>query len=305
MKAKFIIFIVGFILTYNLAFADTIYFKSGKEIKGRVLKKTENCLIVDVLGKPLTFSLNEIDHIKEEKLSSNASENKRQFYSLYEVSIWLMYYYQKPDSSELLPALQFLLTFNDKDFWQLEESGLRAGPTIHFFATVFRNNKEQLGNLKTLLKESRDFQKVILNKIIFRAENYKVIEPVDAESFDLLWAEFFATGKKEPILKLINVLGWKLLNDEPGKFADLYILAWSLSANMAQHPLVRQICEEELKNREGITRQRLYEILTCSQDELNKKYMKEQIKITRKYNKKHKLFDIWEYAGKWVVRSWF
>lgn len=250
MKAKFIIFIVSFILISNPAFADTIYLKSGTKIDGWISDITDTHVKIEAAGIPLVYSLDTVDGIDVRESSpyiNKLNNRERQFSSAYEVSMWLTYYYLNTDSKRLLPAIEVLL--KDRINW---EPAQRANPIIHFFATALREDKYELDKFRTLLDKSDYFQRAILNKIIYEAENPKVVEPVGAESFDLLWAEFLATGKPKPVLKLINALNWKVSDDDPYKYADLTVLVWSLSANAEQHSRVKHICEQELKKRWGL-----------------------------------------------------
>jgi tetratricopeptide (TPR) repeat protein len=255
-KVGIIILILTLILISNFAFTENVYFKSDKEIDSRTAELT-------------------------------TSEEKRQFSSMYEVNGWMTHYYQNPNNSKrLIPALEFLLREED---WELQEPAKRANPIIHFFATAFQEDKDKLDKLRVVLDKSDRFQKKILNRIIYETENYRVIEPVDAESFDLVWAEFFATGKVSPILRLINVLEWEIDNDDLDRYADLTVLTRSLSSNIEQHLRVRLICEQELENRSGLAKQRLYGVFNYPSEEAWRKHLKVMKKIADR-NKNENIF---------------
>lgn len=286
MNVKFFILIVSFVLASNFAFADTIYLKSGDEINGCILEVADKNVRIDTNGISLVFSYDTVDTISVQETSPYINKlltsiQGRQFSSVWEVSLWITYYYLNPDSKRLLPALKVLL--EDKRFWELEQS---ANPIIHFFATALREDKGEFDKLKTLLNESDYFQRGILNKIIYEAENPKDIKADGAESFDLLWAEFFASGKPEPVIKLIKSLNWRVSDEDLLKFADLSVLVWSLSANANQHSKVRHICERELKWKWGLARKRLYQVLNIPPGELKARYTLEaMIKADRLRNK--------------------
>ena len=278
MNTKLLILIVSFILISNFAFADSVYLKSGREIDGWILEITDEYVKIDAGGIPLVFFFDTIDGINVEEYSPYITklvmtEEGKQFSSVYEVSMWITYYYLNPDSKRLLPALEVAL--RNRTLWEPEQ---RANPIIHFFATAFREDKEEIDKLRTLLNESDYFQRTILNKIIYEAVNPKDIKADGAESFDLLWAEFFATGKSEPVLKLIKSLNWRVGYDDLLKFGDLSVLVWSLSANAEQHSRVKRICEQELKKRWwGLVRKRLYQALNTPSGELYARYTFETI----------------------------
>lgn len=291
MKVKIIIFIMSFFLVSNCIFAeDSIYLKSGTKIDGWILDITDTHVKIEAAGIPLVYSLDTVDGIDVRESSpyvNKLNNRERQFSSAHEVAMWLTYYYLNTDSKRLLPAIEVLL--KDRANW---ESAQRANPIIHFFATALREDKYELDKFRTLLDKSDYFQSAILKRIIYEAENPRDIKPIGVEAFDLLWAEFLATGKPEPVLKLINSLNWKVADDDPYKYADLAVLVWSLSANARQHSRVKHICEEELKKRWGISRKRLYEALNTSPGEIRAKYAVETAIRADRYRNKRKCKDI-------------
>lgn len=85
--------------------------------------------------------------------------------------------------------------------------------------------------------------------------------PVESgERQDMLWAYFFATGKPEPVRKIVSTLEYhkyagalkaykdssKTEEDKRRAYLDAVFQAaiWSLESNMRQHPRVREICEK-------------------------------------------------------------
>lgn len=212
------------------------------------------------------------------------SSGNVQFSSTLEVMDFVMHYYQDPDIKKLLLALKFML--NERRFWDQPQAG--ANSFMHFVATALQEEKDQLNNLKMLIKGSDDIQSAILNRIIYETENYKIVYPTDAASFDLIWAEFFATGKADPVLRLIDVLEWRIDKDDPFSYADLSVVIWSLSSNIEQHSRVKEICEGELKNRRGLAKERLHKALSYPAKEIWENYIKELNKIADRYKKKHK-----------------
>lgn len=73
---------------------------------------------------------------------------------------------------------------------------------------------------------------------------------------DHLWSVFFATGKPEPVLKIIATLA--LMGDEmPSKHVIGQSAQWSLAANARTHPRVRKIMETALEAMSGSLKKRL------------------------------------------------
>jgi len=287
MRVKIITSIVILVLTSNFAFAeDSVYLKSNRKIDGWILDITDTHVKIETAETTLVFSLDTVGYINIKDSSPYITKlvianKERQFSSAYEVAMWITFYYFNTDSKRLLPAIEVLL--KDKTYWEPVQ---KANPIIHFFATALREDKYELDKFRTLLNKSDYFQSTILKRIIYEAENPRDIKPVDAEAFDLIWAEFLATGKPEPVLKLINSLNWKVADDDPYKYADLAVLVWSLSANAEQHSRVKHICEQELKKRWGISKKRLYEALNTSSGEIKAKYTLETVIRADRYRNK-------------------
>lgn len=85
----------------------------------------------------------------------------------------------------------------------------------------------------------------------------------NASQLDMLWATFLATGDSVPVKRIISTL--HLLKDGHG--LDIAIggaAQWSIGSNAIQHRRVYDICQEELKNTSGETRNILQEIVSKS-----------------------------------------
>lgn len=65
---KIVFFCICLILFVSSAFADTITLKSGKQVEGKILEKTAESVKIDFQGVELTYFLDEIDSINEEKI---------------------------------------------------------------------------------------------------------------------------------------------------------------------------------------------------------------------------------------------
>jgi len=288
MKIKFIIFIAVFILASNLAFAeDSIYLKSEQKIDGWISDITDTHVKIEAGGMTLVYCLDDVSGIAVKESSPYINKlinnRERQFSSVHEISMWITYYYLNADSKRLLSAIEVLL--KDRTNWEPVQ---RVNPIIHFFATALREDKYEFDKFRSLADKGDYFQKAILKRIISEVENPRDITPFDAESFDLLWAEFFATGKSEPVLKLINSLDLKAADNDLYRYGDLGVLVWSLSANAVQHSRVKHICEEELKKRRGISRKRLYEALNTPPVEIRAKYTLGTVIRAERYRNKNR-----------------
>ena len=82
---KVFILALSLLLVSSMVFAETIILKSGKTVEGKIIERTDKYIKIDFYGVPLTYWLDDIDHIEgEEKLISpnieplSASEEKRQ-----------------------------------------------------------------------------------------------------------------------------------------------------------------------------------------------------------------------------------
>ncbi len=63
----FSIYIILFLLIMNLplVFAETIVLKSGKQIEGKIIEKTDQYLKIEIEGIPVTYWLDEIERVDE------------------------------------------------------------------------------------------------------------------------------------------------------------------------------------------------------------------------------------------------
>ena len=89
-------------------------------------------------------------------------------------------------------------------------------------------------------------------------EGGQVSLPNSPKDLDNLWAEFLATGKEEPVKKIIGVLSY------PDKGENIVLIGaaeWSLAANAKQHKEVREIIEKESRSATGELKNKLDNIL--------------------------------------------
>ncbi|MFA5007879.1 MAG: tetratricopeptide repeat protein [Candidatus Omnitrophota bacterium] len=71
-KISFILLLL-FSTIFLSAFAETIVFKSGKTIEGKIIEKTDKSIKVDIEGIPITYYFNDIEVIDGKKISISFS----------------------------------------------------------------------------------------------------------------------------------------------------------------------------------------------------------------------------------------
>ncbi|MCX5681311.1 MAG: DUF2059 domain-containing protein [Candidatus Omnitrophica bacterium] len=71
---KIILVLAVFFLMSSLCSAETVYLKSGKAIKGKVVERAEGQVTIDANGMMLTYDEAEIDHIEGAPASSTSQE---------------------------------------------------------------------------------------------------------------------------------------------------------------------------------------------------------------------------------------
>jgi len=204
------------------------------------------------------------------------------FSSQKEAGEWMMKYYISPTPIKAISALQ--------EFVQVDPVWLNENISIlSFFKTIYEDNpfllknvdkqfssfsKEDqkkfliissiIGDTQFLLKDisslPNDLSDYLLEIADFRIPKVKD-EIISAVQLDILWSEFLATGKYEPIRKIVSSLALykhkgtldKIKSGEIKKVtedikAKAYLEAtyqsaiWSLKSNMKQMPLVLKYC---------------------------------------------------------------
>jgi hypothetical protein len=259
-------------LTTAFVYAETIILKSGKTVEGTITEETSDSIKCDVgEGIIVTYYKDEIERrekTKERKREALSAPQKTEkevestnLKTMDDTGKWVAFYYQHKDINNFIPAIKIVL--EEKGIY---EDNDHANPVIHFFATVLKNNKTLLPQIKDLSKEYSDNAQEMLLKIIKEAENFKSPVPKDPKDLDCLWSEFFATGSPEPIKKIISVitytendidlssLVWAKM-DITSKPMALKLLqsaaGWSLNSNAQQHKKVHEIIEIESRNTEN------------------------------------------------------
>jgi len=198
-------------------------------------------------------------------------EEQKTFNSTVDVSRWMGLYYLNPDTNDIIPAIKFLL--NEK---QIIEDFVHNGAIIHFFASALQADKSTINDVKSLQKQTSGSQHVFLTRIINQAENFNSPTPKDSNDLDLLWSEFMAAGKAEPVKKIIKVLVytsddidlsslvWKELKVKSKELALAALkdsAEWSLASNAKYHKRVYEIIQKESISSQGKLKEKLKEIL--------------------------------------------
>jgi hypothetical protein len=114
------------------------------------------------------------------------------------------------------------------------ESSLKQGD--------FQNEKEQIQNA--------------IEKGIPNGFNPLTRPVIDGGDLDFLWMEFMATGKEEPVVRIIETLK-DYDSRNQGAFIVARVAEWSLNSFCREHEKVMTICKKRISQLKGITKERL------------------------------------------------
>ncbi|MBF0490748.1 MAG: hypothetical protein HQL15_09085 [Candidatus Omnitrophica bacterium] len=164
------------------------------------------------------------------------------------------FYYQNPQPEKMVAVLKVLVTVDE-----LTQDSAHFPMIAHIFATAAYSNKA-LKDQMIMLKDSLSGgATTILENIIKEADNLESPKADSVEHVNLLWAEFFATGKPEPVKKVIAALGTAVSGADNNKLVG--IIQWSLSSNVKQHKIVYQIVKDESVHATGVLKDVLEKML--------------------------------------------
>ena len=159
-------------------------------------------------------------------------------FSLGEMDNLLGHYYKNPQPERLIKFIKLHLTI--EYFVNIDRA---FKPFTYFVAAVASDNEDFFNSLKSLKEELTDAQQPALEEIIKMVEGFKFLSPDSPEELDYLWAQFSATGSKEPIKKIISVL------NSQATTPDDHLLSataeWSLRAMAREHKEAYEIIQEE------------------------------------------------------------
>jgi len=159
-------------------------------------------------------------------------------FSLEEIDGLVGHYYKNPQPKRLIKFIKLHLTI--EYFVNIDRS---FKPFTYFTAAVASDNEDFFNGLKSMKEELTDTQQPALEEIIKMAEEFEFLSPDSPKDLDYLWAQFSATGSKEPIKKIISVL------NRQATTPDDHLLSataeWSLRAMAGEHKEAYEIIQEE------------------------------------------------------------
>jgi hypothetical protein len=194
------------------------------------------------------------------------------FATVMAVSDWMSSYYQHPEPNRLPDAVAALYAAgalreppkvmamsaffagvieNDADALPLLARAMANAPAEQqsFIALAVSLSgreewRQELSNLQDKLPGAR---KKIEELLAAPTSMHPLQIPLDrsAAVLDMQWAYFMATGKAEPVLRLVSALPGMLEETDIRRIGNGYAAKWSLASNAWQHPKVMEICRRE------------------------------------------------------------
>ncbi len=86
---------------------------------------------------------------------------------------------------------------------------------------------------------------------------------------DIYWSAFFASGRPDYVVRVIDHLAYLRDRDDPRLFLTGASAKWSLASNALAHPLVRKTMEAEIAKRKGFMRRQLQQALKMTPDAIH------------------------------------
>lgn len=219
--------------------------------------------------------------------TTSYSQNNK-FKNLDQYSHWVMNYFQKPDTANTYSAFQYGI--NHKELASTEGKNIMFA----FFGALFRKDSTLINKFYTKIKDNQHahvhnafvgslwmantaYSNAILKEYIasehgkkFKSDSLEFTIPFDIYNdpitepahIDYIWADFFATGNTDNILRIISALRTDSMNSDAAK--------WSLINN-------------------GIQFKEVYEILDYQSKEVSDQYLKKKLlQILAEINKEMK-----------------
>ena len=146
---------------------------------------------------PGTIPKKQTDKTQNRTTETITDNPSRQF----KVDERITYYYRDPRPNELMPLLESVL--NEKDAISNSKT---VKPLVHFFATAVQKDLNKVKDLKTLQQNYSGVAGRLVQTIIEETRNYCPIDLKSPEDLELLWSEYMASGNKEIIERLIQVV---------------------------------------------------------------------------------------------------
>ncbi len=192
-------------------------------------------------------------NVEEVLMYKKEDKEARGFASLNDFGSFMTFYYQKKDSSLVIPALEYLL---QQEAFLRDRSHLK--PVQHFFAALGHGSLALLAEIKLLQPKYEGNAAAALAEIIQDSIDFVSPEPLTAKDLDYLWSEFMATGDDAPVKKIISVLS---LDAQGEMQLTVGAAEWSLGANGAQHQKVYDAIKAESTGATGLAKERLSRIM--------------------------------------------
>jgi len=192
---------------------------------------TQWCVPLDAAEGTITFKVvvklnGQSPQIKDHPVHIESIETAaaKSFMNQNELGLWMTSYHQQPEPGRLLAAVRLVAADHDENPNGLEflkaAFGHDAGTSRGFGPSIAKMDKLSEMVALTLLKQagvSLDHPPALLpadNDFLTNAA--KLPDPYDMKpgsklwmNLDLLWSDFIATGKKEPIVAITRSLVWK------------------------------------------------------------------------------------------------
>lgn len=203
-----------------------------------------------------------------------AAQAEGRFRSWEEFNEWFTYYYMHPAPERIPDGIRY---YCDSSMFEKANTHM---PMAAFYTALLKEDNDLMRSVcKSITADGSDNSKVFLLNVLWlanTAESRKLMDAAKSEwksdemrdlivriekqkpdnilsapvkdpaRLDMLWGTFLATGKAEPVKKIISVLHLA----EDGHDMELILgsaAKWSLTSNARQHKRVSEICEEEAK----------------------------------------------------------
>lgn len=219
------------------------------------------------------------------------------FQSQEDISKWLTFYYQTPDPARIPEAIEYM-----------SQSGMlnkknAIAPIFGFIAGAFKNNPDRVGEWVEMLNsvkeehlgavvlglwyanlpESQALAYTMLDKhpslnsefAFLREGSPMSVEEIPLEQgpwvLDALWGNFLATGKKEPVERIMAALPWIDIKGNINKLMIGGAARWSLISNAVQHDRVFEFCQTSIATQPQDVIPKLREVLDNASKERREK----------------------------------
>lgn len=201
---------------------------------------------------------------------------------------WFSNYYRHPEPARVAEALRYATSQH-----LLDKTDVSGPPVFGFLSGVVRDNPGRAAALlkslddlpppqrdlvvlgvwyanlpkdqsRQLVDEALDRHPDTLKRLPFLAQDPTDLLTLNPELapwvLDAFWGRFSATGRREPVQRIISVLPWihesrkaevmAAGKDGMRKMIIAGAAQWSLTSNARQHPAVLKICEQEAAKQE-------------------------------------------------------